>query len=428
MSVPVEPVRRSRIWITIVVLVIGVGLVGVLGYYQWSVGRTFANAQDAITQGELKRADSLMRKCLEAWPNNGEVSFWAARLARKRGDYPEAQRRLKQAQDRGWVPEAIQLEEALIDVQRGRLAAREAYLTYCIDHQHPDCCEILEVLAPAYHAQFQLERALEYGRQWSELQPERISAWQFVARIAEQVVYVEEAKRAYLRILELKPNDSLARLGVATMLFQQNRGNEALPLVEQLHREQPYDRDITFILAKGYRVVGDADQARPLFEALLKERPRDKVIAAELAQLELDAGNPHVAEPLFRMVIDQPPYEPVVLHNFALCLERNGKSDEAAKVREQFKQADADKSRLRELVDVIGVSPKDPTPRREAGIVMLRNHFDREGLRWLLSALEVAPDDRATHLELAKYYEGKDAARANYHREQAAKSGNSRGS
>jgi Tfp pilus assembly protein PilF len=65
-------------------------------------------------------------------------------------------------------------------------------------------------------------------------------------------------------------------------------------------------------------------------------------------------------------------------------------------------------------------NPRDPTPRREAGLICLRNGQSAEGLRWLHGALEVAPGDRATHALLADYYFGQgNLNESNYHRQRA---------
>ena len=62
----------------------------------------------------------------------------------------------------------------------------------------------------------------------------------------------------------------------------------------------------------------------------------------------------------------------------------------------------------------------DPAPRREAGLICLRNGQTAEGLRWLQGAVEVAPGDRASHAALADFYRGQgDAQRADYHRQRA---------
>ena len=141
---------------------------------------------------------------------------------------------------------------------------------------------------------------------------------------------------------------------------------------------------------------------------------------AELARLERDAGDFDAAEGLFRQAVANPPYAPEVLLDLAHTLELNGKSEEAARVREQAKAAEKDLLRLRDVTRMINADPGDLQLRVEAGTILLRNHLPAEGLAWINSALDIDPAYRPAHAALADYYADRDAARAEHHRRLAA--------
>jgi Tfp pilus assembly protein PilF len=60
---------------------------------------------------------------------------------------------------------------------------------------------------------------------------------------------------------------------------------------------------------------------------------------------------------------------------------------------------------MNDLIAAIGREPNNAALRREAARICLRYGRDEEGLRWLRSALQAAPQDPATHAALAAYYE-----------------------
>src|SRR5207302_1235336 len=98
------------------------------------------------------------------------------------------------------------------------------------------------------------------------------------------------------------------------------------------------------------------------------------------------------------------PSDHEVHYQLGLCLEQAGKADEARHHFERFKQVEADLVRLDALLKAVINNPRDPAPRREAGLICLRNGQPTEALRWLQGALGVAPGDKATHAALADYY------------------------
>src|SRR4029077_11090262 len=76
-----------------------------------------------------------------------------------------------------------------------------------------------------------------------------------------------------------------------------------------------------------------------------------------------------------------------------------------------------DLQRLEGLTKQVARTPRDPQPRYETGVIFLENGQEKEGLRWLESALREAPRHRPTCLTLANYYARKgDPARADLYR------------
>src|SRR5262245_26068720 len=85
-------------------------------------------AQTALERDDFEAARGHLAACLKAWPGSAETHFLAARTARREGNLKEARRELGEAAGRGWAPEALDLERALLRVQSGELAPVEKYL------------------------------------------------------------------------------------------------------------------------------------------------------------------------------------------------------------------------------------------------------------------------------------------------------------
>ena len=101
-------------------------------------------------------------------------------------------------------------------------------------------------------------------------------------------------------------------------------------------------------------------------------------------------------------------------------LERLGRTEESRRHLAEFKRIEADLRRMEQLQAEIAKAPKNPAPRREMGLICLRNGQDQEALRWLYGVLDTHPNDHATHEALANHFQARgDTDRAFYHRSRA---------
>jgi predicted Zn-dependent protease len=161
-------------------------------------------------------------------------------------------------------------------------------------------------------------------------------------------------------------------------------------------------------------------EARQLLAALLAVQPNNGFALGERGRLELAADQPKEAEYWLSRAVAIVPYEKDIVYSYVVVLNQFDKKDEAARWSERLAQIDADLKRMNEVMALIHKSPTDPAPRHEAGILMLRNGQEQEGLRWLDNALRQDPNYRPTHLALAEYFEKRgNAPLAAHHRQLA---------
>jgi tetratricopeptide (TPR) repeat protein len=138
---------------------------------QWRINLT--HARDELTH------------CRRMSPDNARFHFLAARTARRLDDNDEAERLLDRAAQLGWVKEAIDLERALAQAQRGDLRPIEGVLVSFVARDHPEKARILEALSRGYLATYRLHRALACLDSWLEFQPDNTQArlWRGQARL-----------------------------------------------------------------------------------------------------------------------------------------------------------------------------------------------------------------------------------------------------
>jgi len=409
--------RRRLAFLGLLLSLIGL----ITGWFFYADIRTqsrFANVQDLMRDGRLDEATPLMSECLDARPDSGEMMFWAARLARQKSDFAEAEWRLGLAKKLDWVPEAISLERALIQTQRGQRGF-ESFLLQCVTKDHPDIIFILEVITPVLYGDYLIDQAFGCGKQWIKLQPDRIAALLIYAKICERLGNPEESRDALEAIIKQNEQHPEARQLLAQNLLAANMPTQAEPLLEALVRERPLHRDSRFQLVKCLRKLGRTDDARTILDALVREFPKDSAILTERGILELEGEHPVEAEKWLRDAATNPPFEGVTLVQLIVCLERNEKRDEVAQRRAELQQLEATLKRFREVTKAISAAPRDVALRREAGQLLLRIHRDDDALRWLTSALELGPGDIETHQTLATYFEKSNPERAKFHRQVA---------
>src|SRR5207244_1909320 len=78
------------------------------------------------------------------------------------GDVDAAVKLLARAKQLNWVAQEIDLETALLQVQRDNAVAVEGYLLNCLIKNHPDSRLILEVMIPHARRQQDLPQLREY--------------------------------------------------------------------------------------------------------------------------------------------------------------------------------------------------------------------------------------------------------------------------
>jgi predicted Zn-dependent protease len=352
----------------------------------------------------LAEARSHLACCLRVWPNNGRVHFLMAQAARRAGDLDDAARSLRRAEQASWVVEAIDLEKTLAGVQQGDLERAEPVLVSFVQRDHPDKLLILEALAQGCRRTYQLPRALAHLSTWLEAQPDSVRALVWRGETLLLLGRVRDALADYRKAVEFDPEDDEVRLKAAELFLGFHQPQEASTHFTELLNRHPDHGEALFGLARCRAEQGDTAGAVKLLDRLLSLQPEHPGALAERGKIALESGSPQDAEKWLRRAARLAPFERATLYTLHRCLTVNGHTKEAEECMACIRKVDEDRKRLDELRTAIMKAPHDASLRCEMGVILLRNGQDKEGVRWLESALREQPGYGAARQALEEHY------------------------
>ncbi len=400
--------RRSRTArvVTAAAVLVALGLSG------WRLGRHYQaerrldRARGALDEGRLRDARALLLTCLRDRPQDPDIHLLLARVARRDADFDAFGDYLRRAERLGAVPEQVELEWQLQAVQRGEVVSAERQLWAFTENGHPDTAEILEALARGCLASYRLDDARQALDHLLQLRPRNGPAWALRGRAVYFMRGFGEAEENYRRAAELAPDDVGIGLLLADCLAENAKPAEALTQYERLEGAAA---DAAALAVRRGRArclldLGRHDEARAALERLLTAAPQDAPALVLRGKLELRCADPAGAERWLRRAVALDAADRDAVYNLGRALEQQGKKDDAEKWRAQLKKIDGTQARLSALTKRILASPHDAELRCEAGTLFLEMGNEREGLRWLYSALREDPDHPGTHRALRDHF------------------------
>jgi Flp pilus assembly protein TadD len=410
---------RGRAVLSIVVLVAA----GVLTWHAVRLTRghfAFERAEEALARYDFASAREHTKLAAELRPRKPEIWLLAAQAARREGDPTEAKNHLRRYRAiAGTTPEGS-LEDSLQTAQLGDIERDVDDLMAKADAGHPATEQILEALTVGSVEVYHFDRAAFWVQHLLDRYPKNPVGRLIRAQMDDVLGKRDRAAAGCRSLLADFPDNVKAKILLAGLLYRAQQFEESADLYEELWRKRPDDLSALLGLARCRDKMGRADEARVLARELEERFPDNSEALLQCGRFALTDDRVDDAERVLRRALQIAPNDHEVHYQLGLCLERAGKAEEARHHFERFKEIEADLVRLDLLLKEIVKNPGDPAPRREAGLVCLRNGQLSEGLRWLQGALEIAPNDKATHAALADYYLGQsDTYKSNFHRQRA---------
>jgi Tfp pilus assembly protein PilF len=156
------------------------------------------------------------------------------------------------------------------------------------------------------------------------LQPADSMTHYNLANAAHQNGNLELAERSYQASLKLQPDYGPCRHGLALLLLQQNRGDEARNLVESWLAEKPMLADAQAEYGWWLRQGGDLPAAQVRLQKALEIDPHNVRALTELGIIYEAYAYPDRAKSLYQRVLRKEPNQPEVIARLT-ALKRSSK-------------------------------------------------------------------------------------------------------
>jgi tetratricopeptide (TPR) repeat protein len=394
--------RRVRL-----ILAAGALLAGsVLACGGWSAWQE-RSARRALAEERFDEARRHAALALRLRPRSARVNLLAARIARLRGAYAEAEQHLTRCGQSHGMSEPLQLEWLLLRCQRGEVDELAPQLLAAVERGHPASPAILEALASIYMRQTRYLEALRCLDRWVERERDCVRALDWRGWVHNQLDHRAQALDDHERALELQPGRSAVRLRLAEILIDSSRHGEAVPHLERLRQEQPDNPEVLVALARCRVVAARLDEARALLDSVLSEHPDHFEALLRRGEVELTARRYPQAERWLRKALARKPWDSEARYSLYRSLQLQGhRQREARKELARWKRDRKTRDRLIRLLRTeLDVRPNDPDLARETGELFLQVGEEQKGLLWLHRALALDPRHARTHRALVAYYE-----------------------
>ena len=337
---------RNR-WVRIVVVLALLPLIS-LAAYQIGISiwanRQHRAATQALERYDYWQANIYLQRYLTVWPKDSEALLLAAQTARRQGDFPEAVRRLRQAEQQGVPAFDVDTERELARIQRGDLTNAGQLVHLCkTQPDAPETVLALEVLIEGGLTAFNLPLVKWAVDLWLTHRTARVDQVQGLVwrgRWNELSQNLLQALADYRQAVEMDPEHAQARLRLAEALIREEPW-EAAPHLEWLQRHRPADPEVQFQMARLRRNLGQPEEASHLLDAVLVAAPSKVPALVERGRVAMDLNRPADAERWLLQAYSLAPEQREVNLALSDCLRQEGRLDEAKRYQDKVGEIDA---------------------------------------------------------------------------------------
>ena len=355
----------------------------------------------------MQDAKEHLQAGLQRAPQHPHMLLLAARVARRLGEYDQADSFLAQAEATGAVERTLlSLENILAQVQRHGIRLEMERHLFDLAEQHPaERPLILEAMAVGYlHDKYYIAAHESLDASLNDI-PANVVALRGRGIIRMQVTRYKEAVADFQLASELEPKHELGRFLLARSLIKSGREREALPHLEQLERTNPSEVDVLVGIASCRAAAGQLETALELLTKALAAQPRHVDGLLERGRIALEMNQPADAESWLRQCVAVDPRDRRAHYLLYQSLRLQHKHEEAKEQLTRSNQVLADLVRSSEIMfDDMKKRPNDPDLLCELGVLALRNGEERLGQLWLERALVLNPAHSAAQQALADHH------------------------
>ncbi len=333
-----------------------------------------------------------LRLCRDVWPRDPEALLMAARAARRARVYDDTERLLEMYRQVRGRDDAFLFEYLLLLAERDLDPVADQCWQY-VEEGRYDVPMLLESLTRGYLRQYRLDKARHCLDRWRQLQPDHPQASYLEGLLRFDYLHDRSgAAENFRRALQRDPDHEEARLGLAVALLGGKEYSPAAEHLKYLRQCQPDNVRVQVGLAECLDGLGETAEAIQLVDEVLAREPKSVAALSLRGQLAFKEGQWAEAESWLRQTLQFNPMDHRAHYSLILCLERNGREEEARQEQRQLKQREEDVALFNEIVTKdIAQHPNDPALHCTAGQILLRSGQREEGIRWLQRALVLDP-------------------------------------
>ena len=336
--------------------------------------------------------------------SDGLKEFLMARAYRRLGELNLVREHIQLAYDQGFSVERLQREQWLAMAQSGQMRDAEPHLRELLQDPGDDGPEICESFVSGYFRNRQILKATPIIDAWQADYPDDPMPYAIRAGRFRELEHWSDAIAAYRKVLELTPADSNIRLQLAICLKASLKLDEAEVEFRRCLKETPQEKELLVEWGDLLLSAGKTSDATAVFEQLLAIDPGNFDARAAMGGILLMNGKANEAVSMLQPLYKERPYDSKVQYSFASALQAAGKTEDAAEMFRQVNAAEVQLRRKQKLMDELDRSPDPVNQRYEIAIIAMNHESPEEGLRWLLTVIDMDPGHSGAYAALADYY------------------------
>jgi tetratricopeptide (TPR) repeat protein len=388
-----------------------------IALWSWSVAKAARDAHHELTTGRYARAQEQARYWLRLRPGSSDAHYVIARAALALGQADVFRENFRRAIDSGLSQPRRSLLLALVDIGRGRHAGSEPSLIAAITAGDDPDPQLDEALARVYLETFHLREAEAVLDRWAAEAPDDPKPYLFRAEVDRRVRRGSQALEAdYRRALERSPRSPAARLGLADVLREMQRHDEARSEYALYLELSPNDPAGHLGAAQVAQVLGDDPAAKRHLDRALALDPRNAKALKLCADNASRRGDAPSALDFLDRAIALTPSEIDLRYSRSLLLFRMDRRDEAAQEQAVVDRLRSENAQLDKLNQVLIRTPDNDELKAKIGMWMLEHGHEEEARRWAEDVRRRIPTHPLANQILVSYYQSRrEFGLANYH-------------
>jgi Flp pilus assembly protein TadD len=253
-----------------------------------------ALAQDLLRRGDLRRADEVCRRVVDAAPDDADAIHLLGLVRKQAGDFETAERCLRRSID--VAPARAEFHANLANLLRTRGRRPEAEFEYRSALQlQPDLRPARLGLARLLNEAGFHAAAEDEARQLLRASDRDAEGWSTLGASLRAQGRFDQAEAAYRRALAITPGYGAARHNLGALLGQLERAEESLAELDRAAAAGVRGPEIGFNRGRALMALGRLEAAEQAFAASTEAAPGYVEAQVALAKIRYMRGDEHFA-------------------------------------------------------------------------------------------------------------------------------------